>query len=922
RRPGVVEQSSELSSEALIGFAQAWRRRTGDAAPSSSEARPRLTILTRGAQSSDGIEDVAFCQTPLIGLGRVFASELADFQTRLVDLPPTSNETQFGEAIAELQTDDQEDEILYRDGERFVRRFVPHRTVKLPGVATRQVDCRLVGGSGGGIDEMRYRVAEPDQAMRGLGDGDVEIKVSATGLNFSDVMKALRLYPGQGDGPASLGAECCGRVTAVAADVEDVSVGDEVIAVAWQSFATKVVVDRRLMTRKPSGLSDAEAAASPIAFLTARYALEECARIRDGESVLVHSASGGVGLAAIQFARRNGAKLFATAGTEEKRRFVRDLGVEWVFDSRGLDFDRQIREANGGRGVDVVLNSLPGEALRRGVELLNSGGRFLEIGKRDIYDDMALGLSPFRNNLSFFAIDLDQQFQSEMDQMGSLLRGVGRDLSCGDLEPIPVQCFEADQVTDAFRTMQQAKHIGKIVVKYDGPPSVIFPATSSLPRVRQSKDTPAQALEPSDPIFRRDRSYWVAGGLGGFGLRIAAWMASRGAGQLVLGGRTGKVSEQQADVLREIEASGTSVSVMATDVSERSQVRRTIERIQNDLSPLAGIVHTAMVLEDRMVDDLDAATLQRVLRPKMLGAWNLHVETSEIGPIRDSLEHFILFSSLSSIFGHAGQANYAAANATLDGLAAHRRVQGLPALVVNWGHVGDVGYLAERRELGDRLERQGVMRFSLSEATGCLETLIHSGAVQASVLRMDWSRWRGIGTSDQVSPRFAHLVRQGAFETDSELDLASLRNVDDSVRQDLIAQAMSDKLTSLLGLPEHQIDRQRPLLELGMDSLMAVELRNWMDHRLKVAVPISEMMGASSIDRLSSFVSTMMMDQQPPGDDVHSTAGANSPPQPSSEERMLAEIETMDEAQLDRLLMEMSASQDLEHLGQSDGSAS
>jgi NAD(P)-dependent dehydrogenase (short-subunit alcohol dehydrogenase family) len=405
-------------------------------------------------------------------------------------------------------------------------------------------------------------------------------------------------------------------------------------------------------------------------------------------------------------------------------------------DSRSLLFGQQTLAATDGVGVDVVLNSLPSEAIPVGLSTLKPGGRFLEIGKRDIYNDSPLGLFPFRNNLALFAIDLDQLFKQQPQRMGALLRRLVERFERGELQPLPTHVFAAKDTIGAYRWMQQGKHVGKVVVDY------------------QQRPREVRAAELGPPTFDAKATFWLAGGLGGFGLEVARWLAQRGVRSLVLSGRKVLLSAVAQRVIDELQREGVQVTLLPCDITLASDVRQVLETIDDQLPPLRGVVHTAMVLEDKLLVDLDAETLQRVLRPKLLGGWNLHRET-----LGRELDYFILFSSLSSIFGHAGQANYSAANAALDSLAYYRRAQGLPATVINWGHLGEVGYLAQRTQLGERLERQGVLSFTVQQAMACLEYALQNKSVQMSVLRIDWSVWRGLGLTQRVSPRFAHLLR-------------------------------------------------------------------------------------------------------------------------------------------------------------------
>ncbi len=825
-----LDESTHLTTLAPLLLIQAWDQLEG--APQG-----KLTMLTAGAQSMDGQpESTAIAQGPLIGFGRVIVSEFGRLTSKLVDLPRQASAEDIAHLAQELLVFDDEDEVMWREGSRFVHRFLPQAEKLLTTEAVTTTPSRLsVGTTSASLDELCYRTCKSPDLL----PGQLEIEVLAAGLNFSDVMKALSLYPGMPEGPVLLGAECAGRVSRIGPDCTW-QVGDEVLAVAPGSFGTHVIANQALVARKPRNLSFEQAAALPIAFLTADYALNYCARLQPGESVLIHSASGGVGMAAMQLAKLGGLTIYATAGSEAKRETVRRLGARLIMDSRSLAFAHETLAATQGIGVDAVLNSLPGEAIAKGLSTLKPGGRFLEIGKRDIHSDTALGLFPFRNNLAMFAIDLEQLFEQQPALMGSMLENLVHRFESGELDAPPIEVYSSDEAVDAFRMMRQAKHVGKIVLSYEQRPVRI------------------KSGELDSFKLKADATYWIAGGLGGFGLRIARWMVDRGARSLVVGGRSREISlEAQAeiDVLQE---RGARVSVMPADITRVEDVRAVLRSIESQLPPLRGIVHAAMILEDKLLVDLDEATLNRVLRPKLLGGWNLHQESLGL-----ELDMFVLFSSLSSVFGHAGQANYSAANAMLDSLAYYRRAAGLPATVMNWGHLGEVGYLAEREQLGQRLERQGVLSFSVKQATDCLEYALQTKAVQLSVLRMDWSVWRGLGITNRVSPRFAHLLSQsqsdvGAVDlTASGLQfpgVVALRNAALTEQSRVIERMLGSKLSLLMGIPAEKIPLDRNLLELGLDSLMAVEMRNWLESLLEINFPISSLMGGENIKQLTELV--------------------------------------------------------------------
>jgi aryl carrier-like protein len=303
-----------------------------------------------------------------------------------------------------------------------------------------------------------------------------------------------------------------------------------------------------------------------------------------------------------------------------------------------------------------------------------------------------------------------------------------------------------------------------------------------------------------------------------------------------------------------MEAAGTRVVVRRGDVASAADVSGWLAEIDRELPPLRGVIHAAMVLEDALLMNLDRPLMERVLAPKVDGTWNLHVQTAG-----RSLEHFVMFSSLSSVFGHAGQGNYAAANAFLDGLAWHRRALGLPALTVNWGYLGDVGYLARRSELGGRLERQGVLSFSIDEALALLEKALQRELVQVSVMRLEWSRWRGLGVTSRVSPRFAHLCRpeeggSGGAAGGMRSGREAVEAAAPSDRAEILGSLLRQKVASVLGASPERLEADRPLLQLGLDSLMAVELRNWIEGELKVNLPIVELMRSPSLAKLADLL--------------------------------------------------------------------
>lgn len=702
----------------------------------------------------------------------------------------------------------------------------------------------------GVIDRLKLRAVERDQPS----ELQVEIEVMATALNFSDVMKCLGLYPGLPDGPVPLGIECAGRVAKVGPGVTEFKPGDEVIAVAPFAFGAYVTTYAAMVAPKPAGMTFEEAATLPIAFLTAQYALNYLGRLQPGERVLIHSAAGGVGLAAIQIARNIGAEVFATAGSPERREFLRSIGVEHVMDSRSLVFADEIMEKTGGAGVDVVLNSLSGQAIEKSLSVLGEYGRFLEIGKRDIYMNSPLGMRPFKKNISFHAIDLDRALRNRAMVIAGQFQEVMAEAHAGKLHPLPHRVFSINNVSAAFRYMAQAKHLGKVVVSLQEDVLAVAPA------------------EVAPAGLKSDATYLVTGGLGGFGLVVAEWMIERGARHLVLVGRRGIHSDECRATVENLRAMGAEVRVVAADVSQPDEVARVLGEIQESMPPLRGLVHAAMSLEDCLLTKLDFATAKRVLGPRVGGAWSLHTQTLGM-----PLDFFVCFSSMAGVFGLPGQTSYAASNTFLDALAFYRRSLGLPALTISWGYLRDVGYVARQENLGERFEGQGLKSFSPSEALWLMERLMQTDPIHVGVKRIQWNRWRQLGLRSSTSKRFEDLCDEDGGSDGGKDGLAirkALLAAPESERKGILLELLRDKVANVLGADPEKVDLAKPLTDVGVDSLMAVELRNWIEGELRVKLPIVELMQGPTVDHLAD----VLLEQLISGDE------APAPAEPAAEE--------------------------------------
>ncbi len=798
--------------------------------------RTPLWFVTAGGTMTPGDREGRVFQAPVSGLGRTLLKEQPDLPLRLVDIGAAAGAEEYDALVRELTEHDADEEIALRGAKRHVRRLRRVAPADLPSrddlSKARALPWRAEFGTRGSLGSLQIRefVRPP------LKPHEVRVDIRAASLNFRDVMLTMGNIPGlEGElsfGHQHIGSDCAGIVAEVGSAVTRVAPGDAVMGMAPGALGSESTTSGELLIKKPAALSVEEAASVPTVFLTAWYALVRLARLAKGESILIHAATGGVGLAAIQIAQDVGAEIFATAGSEAKRDHLRALGIRHVMDSRSVAFADEVRTLTGGRGVDVVVNSLTGEAIERGIACLKPYGRFVEIGKMDIYSNRSLPLGRFRQNLSYFAVDLDRLCAERPEMVGEMLRELGAAFESGRFRPPPRHDFPMAELEDAFRLMAQARHIGKIVVTQDEerPP---YPTVGCL-----------------DRVIRGDGTYLITGGLGGFGLEVAEHLATCAPGAIVLMGRSapGGAAARRIDAMR---AKGVRVEAVRGDVGQVEDVAAVLDRIARELPPLRGVFHGAMVLDDRPVGSLDAAALDRVMVPKARGAWLLHERTAGL-----PLDHFVMFSSIASLLGNPLQANYSAASAFLDELAHLRHAQGLPALTVNWGVLSGAGYVADRPELQGFLEQQGYHAFSPKQALRALDALLDREAVQAMAAVIDWRQLAAYSPRAASSPRIADLVptedAAGAAVVSETLTALAAADVKD--RPVLIETFLAKAVGRVLGIPAAEVERDRPFDDMGLDSLLAVELMVEITGQLGFEMPVIALLDGMTVAKLAGVI--------------------------------------------------------------------
>ncbi len=762
----------------------------------------RLVVLTRGAVGLPA-EVPELSQVALLGLQRVIAMERPGLRCTHVDLDPALPKSAVAALADELEANVDADQVALRLSGRSVARLLERSE------GGEAACSHWTVGQPGSLESVLSHPARRSQP----GPGEVEISVRATGLNFRDVLGALGAYPGD---PGPLGGECSGVISSLGSGVSGLSVGDRVVTLLANTgcFRTHAVSDARFVAKLPESLGFEAAATLPVAYATAAYGLEHLAKLSADDRVLIHAASGGVGMAAVQIAQAAGAEIFATAGSESKRRVLRELGIQHVFDSRSLDYVARIRDLTG--GLDVVLNSLGAEHVRECLALTAPGGRFVEIGKADVLDETRVaGLG---KPLSYFHFDLVTMSQREPELIHQLLVEAMDRFAAGGFRALPLRSFQLEETVTAFRHMARARHVGKVVVGWPEP----------------FREAP----------IRADRSYLVTGGLGALGLELASWLVEQGARELLLIGRSAPSDEARRAIAAMV-SSGARVDTAQVDVTDRAALERVIP------AKLAGVFHCAGVLDDALIDEQGPARVERVMGVKRDGAWNLHQLTGD-------LDHFVLFSSASALLGSAGQASYAAANAWLDGLAAWRRSQGLPALSVAWGPWAAVG-MAAQTEGTSRWSRVGISPLSAEQALQTLGVLMQSETARAAVLPIDRAKMaRGLSLGP-IPPLMLELLEleqggderaQERFELRDEVLGAS----DPEQRFD----AMVDYLCCCLATvtEEDEVDPEAPLDD--NDSLVAVEFTALVEKELSLSLPMEEVFELENLMDVAEMVGDLL----------------------------------------------------------------
>ncbi|PWY79152.1 polyketide synthase [Aspergillus heteromorphus CBS 117.55] len=675
----------------------------------------------------------------------------------------------------------------------------------------------------------------------------IEIEPRAYGVNFRDVMVAM----GQLE-ERVMGLDAAGVITRVGsrAAAHGYAVGDEVFAMLRGGYGSRARTEWQLAMHLPPNLDFAQAASVPVLFITVYLAFYQVARLERGQTVLIHAAAGGVGQVAIQFAQLIGAEIFATVGSPEKRALIMDrygIPADHIFHSRDTSFAAGVRAATDGAGVDVVLNSLAGPLLQESLNLVAPFGHFVEIGKRDLESNSFLEMRPFARHISFSAIDLLAYSRQKQAVIHRAMAEIARLLEQGALSPVhPVTTYPLADISQAFRLLQAGKHTGKVVL-----------TVSPTEQVRVLPRGPTAQLRP-------DASYLLVGGAGGIGRSMAHWLAAHGVRNLIILSRSAATHPAAAALTAEL-APTCRVLALSCDVTSPSSLSQALQTCRSTLPPIRGVIQAAMVLRDTVLERMTLSDYHAALAPKTTASWNLHSQLDGSGP----LDFFIFLSSMSGVYGNGSQANYGAGNAYEDALAHHRVTHGLPAVALDLGPVKGVGVLATNTEIARRMTRAGHFPVSESQVLRLLESAILNPFARQIVVGLNsspgkhWDR----DSESQLGRDARYIALQARVSSSTSTSTSSTTNGSSgglahalsqirtrAEAETLVTAAIIAKLAEIFLIPVEDIDAGKTPSDYGVDSLVAVELRNMLALQVAAEVSIFSIMQSGSLRELAGEV--------------------------------------------------------------------
>jgi acyl transferase domain-containing protein/acyl carrier protein len=774
----------------------------------------------------------------LVGARRALLNEQPAAGWRLLDL----DEAGWDDCRALVVADDIGDEIAVRAGTAWAVRIAQNLDDYLRQRDTARPLTDPEAGFEAEIPRSRLLsdLALRESARRGPGPREVELRMDAVGLNYKDAMKVLGVLTEKELGDTyfgmTVGMEGSGVVTRVGADVDEVALGDRMMVCAGDILRRYVTMPVDAGASLPHRLDPGESydpltCGSGLPYLTAEFGLRTLARLQPGETVLVHGAAGGMGMAAVQVAQHIGARVIGTASTESRRDQVRQLGVDDVLNSRSAGFADEVAALTGGRGVDVVYSSAPGEILRQNFRVAAEFGRIVDIGKADIYGGGVIDLAPFDRNLTFFAVDMDRALAHDPEILRAPLRIAQQRLQDGTYRYLPYTAYPASELPAAFESVARSQHVGRVVID-------------------MREQEPAVRPPLGHPVIDPDGVYLVTGGFGGFGLATARWLARSGARRLVLVGRHGAVTPQAVAQVAAFTEAGIEVVEERLDIADYAATVALLQRIRST-APLRGIFHAAGVVDNLPIPQITRDSLSGLFT-KVRGAYNLDRALTATGIEPDM---FVLYSSISALGCITPQVGYAAANAALDGLAASRRGRGAAALSVNWGFMAGGGMADGSEALVGYVKMLGFRPIDMDRATALLAECLALDTAQVAVADIDWGVWASGARPSVETRRFRQLLADAGVGGEGQGSLrGEVMALPPEQRADFAARQLAEQLAVVLGVAVETIDIDEPVTNVGMDSLMAMEFGARAEKSLEVKISALELSRGLSLRGIAARV--------------------------------------------------------------------
>ncbi|KAG8528377.1 putative Hybrid PKS-NRPS biosynthetic cluster [Bacidia gigantensis] len=868
----VLESKAELNGDVIVLASlenHFFFDEESDSAPHFEAIRHLLTTgsknlvwITEGASKESENPRHAM----ITGLARAARSENEDLRLVTLDFSMKAGSQKISDrALQVLGRRLGEDEFAERDGKLLIPKLEPDtaRNSKLPSnnrgearfeLFDQERPLSLKIGKVGLLDTLAF-TEDTSILDNVLGADEIEMDVKASAINFRDIAASMGIID-----DFRLGDECAGVIRRIGSAVDTLSFKEEDHVVCWrpgQGAHSSVLRSPADVCHKIPNMTFANAASFPLILTTAYFALQNSARLQAGETVLIHSAAGGVGQMAIQVAHMLGAKVIATVGSQAKREFIRDqFGIDesHILSSRDSTFVQGVLDLTDGRGVDVALNSLAGELLHGTWSCMARFGRFIEIGKRDIHENSKLDMDAFRKNVSFASVDMITVYEYNRSLGSRVFKDCCRLIESGAIKlPETVAEYPYSEAQKAFRVLQMGKHLGKVVLT--SRENDLVPV---LPPTYRNKT-----------LFDQDKTYLLVGGLGGLGRTLAEWMVRKGARKLAFLSRSGANRPEAASTVQWLEARDIETSVFKVDVTSYTAVKECIEKLGPSL---AGIFQAAMVLQDSPLDKMTYDQWQTCVRPKVRGTYNLHLAT-----MQTKLDFFVCFSSASAIIGTMGQANYAAANTYLDSLMSHRRSIGLEGSTMNCGMIVGVGAVAEDKHLESLMIRMGFdpvneeeLLYQIEEAVTSRNTPGVSSAIDehqtVTGLNINGKDFYW-ATKPMIRNVYSNLdIGDVSSASAGKSLIATLREDPElEARVPILTEAFIEKISAVLGVPIEGIQPINPLSAYGLDSIVAIELRKWFVKSINVDVQVFDVLGSKSITELVTKAAKLIKDEEDAG---------------------------------------------------------